>query len=118
MRDMVDTDPDPVLLPPLLGVVVQPGIVGWNEMAPGEDAQAGPLLLGGRLAGLEHRQEGASGSACPGDPQEAAATDGGGRGLERVQITHRAPPSGIGMGTESVNSFMRLAARLSRPISC
>src|SRR6266851_8372955 len=44
-RDMVNGDLDPLGRPPVLGVLVEPDVVGGDEMAPLEDLQGllGPL---------------------------------------------------------------------------
>ena len=52
MRDAIDPHLDAGLLAPLLDELVEPGVVGGDEVTPLQDPQAGALDLGRRLPGL------------------------------------------------------------------
>ena len=89
VRDVVHAHLDAVLLAPLGGELVEPDVVGRDEVAPREDAQRGPLELRRGLARIQHGQERGSRHACPGDLQEATAVDRTVVRLDGLKITHR-----------------------------
>src|SRR5882762_9080954 len=79
---------DAGLLAPLLGEVVEPGVVGRHEVAPLQHAQAGALDLGRGLARAEHRQKRAARHTGAGDLQKAAAARVLGDSLSLARVTH------------------------------
>src|SRR5439155_13374655 len=93
VRDVVDADLDPVLVPPLLRELVEPYVVGGNEMAPDQDSEVRALDLGRRLPRQQHVPERRAGDDRAGGLEEAATVEGGGGGLGRALLTHRGTSS-------------------------
>src|SRR5581483_3631503 len=67
--DVVDLDVDLFLVAPALGVLVEPVVVGWDEVAPEQDLERG--------AGLRLRRRAAGGGRCPGRLRRRGAGRGG-----------------------------------------
>src|SRR2546430_13589203 len=64
------------LVSPLLGKLVEPDVVGGDEMAPLEDPKARPPDLGRRLAGRQHGGDRGASDPEASLPQERAAGRG------------------------------------------
>src|SRR6266516_2242600 len=77
--DVVDGHGDAVVLAPLLGPAVEPGVVAGDEMAPLQDPELLPALRAGGSRGPGARRQdaraGARGGECAGGPQEFATRD-------------------------------------------
>src|SRR6266851_3032853 len=89
MRDVVDLHLDAVLVAPLGGELVEPDVVGRDEVAPRENAEGRALQLRGRLARVGHRQERGPRHTGPRHLEETAAAGRGVFGLDWLQVTHR-----------------------------
>ncbi len=93
--DVVHPHLHPVLVAPLSRELVEPGVVGGDEVAPREDAQVGSPDLGGSLTGREQVGQGGTGQPDPGGPDELAT------GHPKLSVAigrrgHDAPPPGCG----------------------
>src|SRR5207249_10662037 len=71
--DVVDENLDSVLLPPFPRELVEPLVVGRDEVAPRDHPERRPPVLGGRLTGVQHRCDRCSPQRGPGDPDEVAS---------------------------------------------
>ena len=90
--DAADPHLDPVGVTPLLGELVEPCVVGRNEVAPHQDPEARPLDLRRCLSRLEHREQRRAGCSPAGDAQEATAAESSVIGQGGWELTHHGPP--------------------------